>query len=909
MSTAPMQNILSNQEASVYESLKRMITLNEPEEAIQDLLGFIGTRCCGERTYIFEKSEDSKFSNSYEWCAEGITPQIDMLQGEPMEAVSWWWDLFEEDQSVVIYDLEEIKDKDPRMYASLKPQGIRSLVATAIRLKGAVIGFLGVDNPETSQIVSVSAFLSEMGHFLANIIEQREMNEKLEYLSYHDQLTGAFNRHAYGEFLDEYIGTMPVGVVFCDISELKNTNDTMGHSFGDKLIIYWYEMLKAVFPKEKIYRIGGDEFVIFCEHQIKSEFHKSISRLTEMVYNNRNHLAVGAVWSEEDTFDLQILISKAEKAMYKDKANYYSKMNPVTGLTRDRRRNAVRVMDRAEPAINPELANFFQGNYFDPIVFFKAISMTDYYPYIGDLQTSLFYISDEMRELFGFQSNIVSDLVGAWEKRFCDQEELEMYRQDIKDILAGKKETHDMRYRIKDRNGNDLWVHCQGHIKWNKDKTIPLFFAGCVSRQEQEFVIDAFTNFPKEFMANKKIRELQSKEGQVSIIGFTLNNFSEINELRGRYATNIFLSKIAKRLTQHFDGKLLFYRLDGMRFIAVVQPHCPDGIETLIHHLKENISNVYYNENVMVQVPCSVGVIHETGDDKLPQDILVNMVSLLGQAKSNPERDYLVYSEKNIFSQKTRAQLIMELNRNVIDDFKNFRVVIQPVVSTETMTITSGEVLLRWRFEGKDVSPNVFVPMLENNRLILMVGKWVLDQAVRTCARVVSYLPDFRLAVNISYYQILDNVFLQYLEKTLKKYKLSGEHIILEITETHYDETPLKVREFVENCRKLGIEVAIDDFGDGYSSLAFLIKYPATIVKLDRSLIREMVSSNDNINFISSIVYACHKFGKKVCAEGVETEEEFNIIKESGCDMIQGYYLYPPHELDEFYGILPNAQS
>lgn len=897
----------SYKNTSVYECLTKLVSTREPNRSIDDLLEYVGEKCKSERTYIFEKSEYESISNTYEWCADGVKPQKDLLQKEPIETISWWWDLFEDDKAVVIKNLEEVKDLYPRMYAALKPQEINSLVTTPIRSKGELIGFVGVDNPEDKTVDATADFLLEIGQFLAFVIERRDLVNKLEYLSYHDQLTGAFNRHAYGEYLSVYKGDKPIGVVYCDVSELKYTNDNLGHSFGDKLINYWFELLKAVFPREKIYRIGGDEFVIFSESQVKEEFNKSISRLSEMIYNNQNHLAIGAVWSDILPIDLTSMMSRAEKAMYKDKSNYYSKLNPLTGKTRDRRQRASMAMEKSEIGINDELTNFLHSNHFDPRVFFRGISTSDFYPYIGDLQTNLFYISDEMKEQFGFQNNIVSDLVGAWEKRFADVEELEMYRKDIEEILSGKKDFHDMRYRIKDKAGNNVWVHCQGKIKWNSDHTQPLFFAGGVSRQEQDFVVDAITNFPKEFMANKRIQELQKKEGTVTILGFTLNNFSEINELRGRYATNIFLSKVSKKLLQHFESKLAFFRLDGMRFIAIVLPGNEEEVETLIHQLKEIISNVYYSDNVVVQVPCSVGVIHEIGEEKSPQDILGNMMALLNQAKHAPEKDYLIYSRKNIYSQKTRAQLIMELNRNVIDGFKNFRIVVQPVVSTEKMSIASAEVLLRWSFEGKDVSPTIFIPMLENNRLILMVGKWVLEQAIRTCARVNSYLPNFRLAINVSYYQILDKEFLPYLKETLKRYNLSGERIILEITETHYDETPTKVRQFVENCRMLGIDVAIDDFGDGYSSLAFLIKYPATIVKLDRSLINEMVSSKDNINFIASIVYACHKFGKKVCAEGVETKEEFDIIKDSGCDMIQGYYFYHPLELDEFYGILPNS--
>ncbi|MDO4764424.1 MAG: EAL domain-containing protein [Eubacteriales bacterium] len=902
-------------ETEINESLKRMISENDPDRAVESLLAYLGEKCRCERSYIFEKRENETVCNTYEWCAQGIAPQKDFLQEEPLESIRWWWDLFENDYPVIIRDLEDIKDSHPDVYATLKVQDIHSLVTVAIRLHGELIGFLGVDNAEEDKIDPIADFLSGIVYFLSYVIERRDLNKKLEYLSYHDQLTGAFNRHAYSEFIKDYEGSAELGIVFCDITGLKQTNDNMGHIYGDKLIIHWHEVLKAVFPNEKIYRIGGDEFVVFSLSQGKEMFHKSVSQLEELVYKNQNHMAVGSVWVDEVEKGLSSFIHKAEKAMYKDKSVYYSQTNPVTGQSRDRRQNRITANDfiavdiKREVDVHNEIGQFLKSNYFDPIAFFKAISMSDYYPFIGDLQSNLFYISDEMRDTFGFQSNIVSDFLGAWEKRIADQEDLEMFRRDITNVLSGNKAYHDLRYRVKDRADNNLWVHSHGIIKWDNEHKEALFVAGGVSRQEQQFIVDAITNFPKEFAAAKKIRELQHQNSIINIIGFTLNNFSELNELRGRHAANIFLNKVSKKLLANFGNKLRFYRLDGLRFIAIVLPNVEDTLEELIHELKDIISRVYYSNNIVVQVPCSIGIIQESGDESLPQDILVNMTALLNQAKHMPEKAYLVHSQKNLYSQKTRAQLIMELNKNVVDNFKNFRIVIQPVVSTETMGITSGEVLLRWSFEGKDISPTVFVPMLENSRLILQVGRWVLEQAIRHCKRINMVMPDFRLAVNISYYQILDKEFLPFLEETLQKYNLSGERLILEITETHYDETPTMVRQFVENCKALGIEVAIDDFGDGYSSLAFLIKYPATIVKLDRSLISEMVSSEDNINFIASIVYACHKFGKKVCAEGVETKDEFEILRDSGCDMIQGYYFHKPLELIDFYSKVNRQHS
>ncbi|MDO4710370.1 MAG: EAL domain-containing protein [Peptostreptococcaceae bacterium] len=897
-------------ENDVSECLQRIISITNPSEAIEDILDFLGEKCSCGRVYIFEHNGNDTISNTYEWCAEGVSPQKDLLQNEPIATIRSWWQVFQNNDPVMIKDLEDIKESHPELYAGLKPQDIRSLVAAPIRLHDELIGFLGVDDPK-EEVDPVASMLFVAGNFISFIIERRDLMKKLEYLSYHDQLTGALNRHAYGEGLLQIQSRRSLGVVYCDISELKKTNDNLGHDTGDRLILCCYELLKNVFSEEEIYRVGGDEFIVICSDQSEKKFEHQVTKLRSLICQNECHMAVGSVWSNEMSIDVEAQVKKAEKAMYRDKSRYYSQRSPVSVGSGDRRRAPRDASGtKGRDVLQGDAADFFESNYFDPAMFFRSIAMSDYYPYVGDLSTNLFYISDEMRDAFGFTSNQVSDLLGEWEKRITDSEELALYRQDISEVLSRKKDLHDLRYRVKDKDGNDIWIHCRGMIKWNEDGTRPLFFSGGISRQVQNFVIDPVTNFPREYVATMKIRELQKRNEVITIIGFTLNNFSEVNELRGRHAADTFLREISRKLIRYFETKMTFYRLDGMRFIAIVASDCEESVEQLIQRLKEIISALYYSNNIVVRIPCSVGVICETGSDTLPQDMLLNMISLLSTAKNSSEAEFVVHSPVNIHLQRTKTQMSMELNKNVVDGLENFRIVVQPTVSADDFRITSGEVLLRWQFEGKDVPPSIFIPMLENNHLILPVGKWVFEQAVRTCKRITTtYLSNFKLAVNVSYYQILDPDFLPFMERTLQKYNLNGNRLILEITETHYDETPTKVFEFVENCKKLGMGVAIDDFGNGYSSLAFLLKYPANIVKLDRSLINEMVTSKDNINFISSIVYACHKFGKKVCAEGVETEAELEIIRGAECDMIQGYYFYKPLELRDFYRILPEEQD
>ena len=136
--------------------------------------------------------------------------------------------------------------------------------------------------------------------------------------------------------------------------------------------------------------------------------------------------------------------------------------------------------------------------------------------------------------------------------------------------------------------------------------------------------------------------------------------------------------------------------------------------------------------------------------------------------------------------------------------------------------------------------PTVFILLFEKGKMILPVGKWVFEQVVRTCKRILSFEHRFTMSFNVSYLQIMDDDFIRFVEQTLKKYRMDGSHFIAELTETHFDENPEKLKEFVDGCKKLGIQIALDDFGNGYSSLGLLLKYPATVVKLDKSLLTEL---------------------------------------------------------------------
>ncbi len=310
-------------EKLVNEGLRLALQAATPDRTIEVILEYIGKALKAERTYIFEKNEAGGDDNTYEWVANGITPEKDNLQNVPPEVCANWYRKFSEDKKVVIGDLEDIREEDPLQYENLKRQNIRSLVVIPLYDDKKVIGFYGVDNPPKGMLEYTSDMLQIMGHFIISSIKRRNLVKMLEYMSYSDQLTKFGNRYAMNEHIDSIPDGESVGVVFCDVTGLKRINDTEGHKKGDQLILRACESLRRVFTGYELFRIGGDEFLVLCPGIEKEEFREKVEALKEDIQKNSVTMAAGAVWQKEGKKNIDRLLTESEKLMYEDKSAYY----------------------------------------------------------------------------------------------------------------------------------------------------------------------------------------------------------------------------------------------------------------------------------------------------------------------------------------------------------------------------------------------------------------------------------------------------------------------------------------------------------------------------------------------------------------------------------------------------------
>ncbi len=866
-----------------------------PYIQLEELLAYLGELFQAERSYIFEWNKDGTFTNTYEWCAEGICSQKDTLKNENLDD---WLDTFRRGECILIEDIEEIREGHSSIYAILKPQDISSLVVIPIFICGELSGFLGFDNLKTISKKEMIPTMMVASDIFSCILKVIQLADRVEYLTFHDELTKQRSRRALFDDYEKLENPESFGIVYLDITNLRKVNTDMGLAVGDELIIRCGEVLSAFFYNYKTYRVAGDEFVVLLPNIQKETFDNLLINFDQILLESDLSVSLGTAFID-DCADIAELVAMAERNMSSKKETPFV---PSIEAERSSEREVV-VEDVNQFSLDKNLLlNFVEKTNIGLDSLFSFIAETDdSYHYIGDLRQDLWYLSDSMRDTWGFESNIIHDLPGKWAEFITNETDRTLYQDNMEDMWAAGKCIHDLVYRVHDPKGDEHWIRCYGHMTWDDNE--PVSFCGNISKLNNTLEVDPVSKYMKEEAALKRIVTLYQNQSSAVYICFKFNNFSDINQINGREESNRFISNITSTIKNTYSGGIAFYRLDGLRFLAILQTEDTGYVQEIARGIQQIVSDIYVEKNIFVKVPCSVGVIYNYENNIDSKKIMNGILNMYEQVRNTSDIKVMASSELND-TYKVKKQMMMALNKDASGMMDNFRVVVQPIVSAETGKIISGEVLLRWRYKGKDVSPVDFIPKLESNNLIVPVGRWVFEQAAKICKRARSYLPDFFIDFNVSYNQTGDETFSDYIKETLDRLNLEGNSMVLELTESHYDDAPVKLKKLADSCQRLGLRMALDDFGVGYSSLEMLFKYPSDIIKLDKSILKKMSDDDENSKFVSTIIYSCHQIGKIVCVEGVETEKELNMVKETGVNMVQGYYFYKPMELEDFYNLL-----
>ena len=316
---AKQQPVHISTEHQILRLTRMLMTASNYEAAVNRALREIGSLVSCDRVYIFEKKGD-RISNTFEWCRKGVKPEMDHLQDLNYEEYVGVWDRYlKTESSVIIPDIETIRHTDYITYDCLKKQNIHSLMEAPMYHDHNLSGWLGVDNYGTKDTADLKALLENMAVYLSQKKDIHDLMGRLRYLSENDILTGVHNRNAMNSRLSALeAGNRPLGIIYMDLNNLKQTNDTYGHSAGDSRLRDMSAMMKSVCPTDDIYRLGGDEFVAFLEDISKEDFGETFARLKEKAKALSIHAAAGGEWMPNASALLRGM-KEAEHRMYREK--------------------------------------------------------------------------------------------------------------------------------------------------------------------------------------------------------------------------------------------------------------------------------------------------------------------------------------------------------------------------------------------------------------------------------------------------------------------------------------------------------------------------------------------------------------------------------------------------------------
>lgn len=501
-------------------------------------------------------------------------------------------------------------------------------------------------------------------------------------------------------------------------------------------------------------------------------------------------------------------------------------------------------------------------------------------------------------EYFGLKSEYVT--IFEWMDKI-HPDDREEYAKEYFRMINGETEYHNCEYRITNAEGEYVWVNCRGYMNYDDDGK-PEFFAGYVTNLGVIPKVDGVTGLWTSYGLRNDIVKRLDMNLSGAVMQIDLGNFNRINSRFGYDFGDLVMYTLGKKITA-VCPRASVYRLEGPEFVVMTDGG-RDEISEIYDSLKKTISQISINDT-MLNIDFWAGATLFPEDGQFVDQVQNNLAYAISAAK-HIGSDELVFYNKDLFEKRNRIIHMTEnLRSSINNDFEGFKVVLQPIIDEKTGLTYSAEALLRWSSTGFDrVGPLDFVPILEENKWIIPVGKWVIDRTFSYVSEWNKRKPSHRLQhvnINFSYIQFTDPTLKDYIIQKLDEYSLPHNTLIAELTESCRVEYSDKLAELLQEYRDEGIIIALDDFGTGYSSLSMLRDIPTDIVKLDRGMTKYVSTKEKDRNLIEFIISYCNKMNIDVCTEGIETDEMRDAVRRAGTKYIQGYYYDKPLEVNEFF--------
>jgi diguanylate cyclase (GGDEF)-like protein len=419
---------------------------------------------------------------------------------------------------------------------------------------------------------------------------------------------------------------------------------------------------------------------------------------------------------------------------------------------------------------------------------------------------------------------------------------------------------------------------------------------------------DALTGLPNRTLLLERIEHAllsrRRSEKVVAVLFIDLDGFKRVNDSFGHRVGDELLVAIAERLTRMLRPGDTLARLSGDEFIIVCEDLDEEGqVEMIAERLIDAIGSRFNLAGIAVDLSASIGIAF-AGPGNDPEQILHRADVAMYQVKNRGGAQHHIIDEHEQELVKYNEILQADLRHAV--KRHQLRLEYQPIVRTADGRVTSVEALLRWDHPDRGpISPSTLIPLAEASGDIVEIGRWVLEQACIDRHRWNDKIGDepFVMGVNVSTHQLVASGFVSMVEGILAATNTRGDQLCLEITETAFIKDARIAHAVLKQLKQLGVLVALDDFGTGYSSLSYLRQFPVDVIKIDQSFIADLTQNHASHAIVSKTIELAHLLDLVVICEGVETQEQDQLVSALISDFRQGFYFARPMTPDQLDGI------
>jgi diguanylate cyclase (GGDEF)-like protein/PAS domain S-box-containing protein len=533
-----------------------------------------------------------------------------------------------------------------------------------------------------------------------------------------------------------------------------------------------------------------------------------------------------------------------------------------------------------------------------------------------DLVTDEIYYSPRWISMLGLDEKAIINTPGEWLERI-HSDDRNMVDQALNAHLSGLTDTFECEYRILHQDGGYRWMLCRG-LAVNSNKQKPYRIAGSQSditnrkRMEQELIHkalhDELTELPNRALFEDRLHYClaqmkRNPEKRASVLFLDLDNFKFVNDNYGHGCGDELLIRIARILEKCLRPGDTVSRFGGDEFAILV-----DNMDSLsdphqiADRIQRELSSPIQIENRDLLISASIGIIQVNSSYQTTEDILRDVDIAMYSAKNKGKARFEEFDTGMRETTLHRINIDFELRNALLR--QEFILHYQPIFEAKEKRLVGFEALIRWQHPTRGlVYPNDFIHIAEETKQIIPIGDWVLKTA---CLQAQEWnrfsSKPLKIAVNLSRIQLRDELIVQKVVSALEDSNLPPGLLELEITEsTAMDNIDITYKQ-LEKLQEVGVTVAIDDFGCGYSSLDHLKKFPANTLKIDRSFINDL--KDDDQAIVLAMVQMAHQLRLKVIGEGVETNTQLTILADMDCDEVQGYLLGKGVAPEEIWGIL-----